>query len=265
VISLPGLFVVGTDTGVGKTHVAVGIARSLASDGRQAGVVKPVATGLDEGDGLGADGRRLMAAASVPGAPRIPAERIVPISYAEPLAPPVAARRCGRPLERAAVEKALDTALAWWSERADVVVVEGIGGLLTPVAEGTTVADLAVWLDYPLVIVARRELGTLNHTLLTVEAARHRGLRIVGLVLNSAAPIGDDGALAAATNAGELARLLEGIAVLAEIPYGADPGEAGPADIFGGLDWFSRALPPRWRPPGSTSSSVWNGCVHARS
>jgi dethiobiotin synthetase len=259
------LFVVGTDTGVGKTHVAVGIARCLASERRRVGLVKPVATGLHDGDGLGEDGRRLMAVVSVPGSPRIPVERIVPIAFAEPLAPPVAARRCGRPLELEEVGKAFDTALAWWSERVDVVVVEGIGGLLTPVAEGKTVADLAVRLDYPLVIVARRGLGTLNHTLLTVEAARHRGLRIVGLVLNSAEPVSEDDALAAATNAGELARLLEGIAVLAEIPYGADTGEGILADNLSRLDWFPRALPPRWRPATVASAADGSEHWHARS
>ena len=68
------------------------------------------------------------------------------------------------------------------------MIVEGIGGLLTPLAEGMTVADLAIRLDYPLVIVARRGLGTLNHTLLTVEAALGRGLRVAGVVLNGAGP-----------------------------------------------------------------------------
>src|SRR5262249_43300602 len=101
-------------------------------------------------------------------------ERVTPILFEEPLAPSVAARRQGRPLEPTVVLDAVREALAWWAGRADVMVVEGIGGLLCPLAEGTTVADLAVALDYPLVIVARRGLGTLNHTLLTAEAARLR-------------------------------------------------------------------------------------------
>src|SRR5262249_32930802 len=158
-----------------------------ASEEHSVGVVKPVATGVPEGDELGEDGRRLMAAVAASWALPIPPRCIVPLALAEPLAPTVASRRRGHPLEPTEVERALDAALAWWFERADVVVVEGIGGLLTPVAEGATVADLAVRLDYPLVVVARRGLGTLNHTLLTVEAARRRGLRVAGLVLNSTA------------------------------------------------------------------------------
>src|SRR5262249_56827531 len=106
-------------------------------------------------------------------------------------------------------EHATSHALAWWSERADVIVVEGLGGLLSPLAEKMTVADLAIRLDYPLVIVARRGLGTLNHTLLTIEAARRRGLRVAGIVLNSPLPAASvDLALAEATNADELVRWL---------------------------------------------------------
>jgi dethiobiotin synthetase len=250
--NLPGLFVVGTDTGVGKTRVAAAIARCLTREGRRVGVLKPIATGVAAGQGRGEDAMRLLAAVagSDPGSSPIPPERVVPIVYAEPLAPVVAARRQGGRLEAAEVDRAIDTAVRWWSERADVLVVEGIGGLLTPLAEGTTVADLAVRLDYPLVVVARRALGTLNHTLLTIEASCRRALRVAGIVLNSAVPaIGEGEALAEATNADELARHLgldrSGIAVLAEVPF--DGG--GHPDVFeclGNIDWAGRAQPPRW-------------------
>src|SRR6185369_7751929 len=136
------------------------------------------------------------------------------------LAPPVAARRAGQPLPFSRILEETRRALAWWAERAEEGVVEGVGGLLCPLAEGATVADLAIALDYPLVVVARRGLGTLNHTLLTVEAARLRGLRVAGVVLNGAEPARDGAHLAEATNADELARRLEGgIAVLAEVPF----------------------------------------------
>ena len=115
-------------------------------------------------------------------------------------------------------------ALGWWAEHADVIVVEGVGGLLCPLAEGSTVADLAVALDYPLVIVARRGLGTLNHALLTVEAARLRGLRIAGIILNGSEPATN--AAAEATNAVELAGRVAGVAVLADVPHG-DSDRAG--------------------------------------
>jgi dethiobiotin synthetase len=173
--------------------------------------------------------------------------------YEEPLAPTVAARRLGQRLEPAAVEQATRAALAWWSERADVIVVEGLGGLLSPLAEKMTVADLAIRLDYPLVIVARRGLGTLNHTLLTIEAAWRRGLRVAGIVLNSPLPAADANlALAEATNADELVRWLDlaidrdGIAVLAEVPFHGGADAPGLDDDLGSLDWSHRALLPRW-------------------
>jgi dethiobiotin synthetase len=245
VSALPGLFVVGTDTGVGKTYVASAIARSLVDEGRRVGVLKPVATGLVDGDGAGRgeDAGRLIAA--VGGS--IPPEHVVPLAFNEPLAPAVAARRLGRRLDPAEVEQAVDAALAWWRARAEVMVVEGVGGLLTPLAEGMTLADLAVRLDYPLVVVARRGLGTLNHTLLTIEAARHRGLRIAGVVLNGAGPTMEGEGLAEATNADELARrLADGIAVLAEVPFG--DGLDTPGSVLRHIDWSRRALLPRLLP-----------------
>jgi dethiobiotin synthetase len=158
----------------------------------------------------------------------------------------VAARQEGGRLEAAEVDRVVDEALGWWAERAEVMVVEGIGGLLTPLAEGTTVADLAIRLDYPLVVVARRGLGTLNHTLLTIEAALRRGVRVAGVVLNSAAPVVDAGAaLAEATNADELARRLPGIAVLAEVPFHGGGEAAQGCDDLCKIDWFERASVPR--------------------
>jgi dethiobiotin synthetase len=247
--ALPGLFVVGTDTGVGKTRVAASIARRLVRDGHRVGVFKPVATGVLPGTGRGEDAAVLAAAAGG----SMPLERVVPLVYEAPLAPVVAARRLGERLEAADVERAVDLGLKWWLDRAELMVVEGIGGFLTPVAEGMTVADLAIRLDYPLVVVARRALGTLNHTLLTVEAALRRGLRIAGIVLNGAAPAADaQAALAEATNAGELARHLGSIAVLAEVPFSGrepdlgDEGAAGGDDVLGRIDWLQRAQRPRW-------------------
>jgi dethiobiotin synthetase len=228
---------------VGKTRVASAIVRCLVGEGRRVGVLKPLATGVPAGVGRGEDADLLIAAAGGSIAP----ERVVPLAFEAPLAPVVAARRLGQRLEAAEVEQALDGALAWWIDRADVMVVEGVGGLLTPLAEGTTVADLAIRLDYPLVVVARRALGTLNHTLLTIEAALRRGLRIVGIVLNSTTPALDpDAALAEDTNADELARRLEGIAVLAEVPFQDGPGTANGAGALDGIDWSRRALLPRF-------------------
>jgi dethiobiotin synthetase len=137
---------------------------------------------------------------------------------------------------------AASEALAWWAEQgADVMVIEGVGGLLCPLAEGATVADLAIALDYPLAIVARRGLGTINHTLLTVEAARLRGLRIAGIVLNGAEP--SSHGLAEQTNSEELARRLPDVPVLANLVYEM-AHIALPAGLDR-LDWLGQAAPPR--------------------
>lgn len=240
--TLPGVFVVGTDTGVGKTRVASAMARALVVEGRRVGVLKPVASGAERlGDSWRCDDAdRLIEAVGG----NLPLQRVVPILHEEPLAPCLAARRAGTLLEQSEVVRLTTETLDWWAERAEVVVVEGVGGLLCPLAEGTTLADLAIALDYPLVVVARRGLGTLNHTLLTIEAARHRGLRIAGLVLNSPEP--ETGSAAEATCAGELARRLPGLAIVAEVPHA---GTSALLDSIHAVDWFSRARPPRTQPP----------------
>jgi dethiobiotin synthetase len=238
-MSLPGLFVVGTDTGVGKTVVASAIAGLLVAQGHRVGVLKPVATGAsrENGEWESDDGEALLDAL----AERAPRDRVVPLAFEPPLAPPVAARCAGETLAWEDVERATSDALQWWHSRADVMVVEGVGGLLCPLAEGATVADLAVSLDYPLVVVARRGLGTLNHTLLTVEAARLRGLRIAGVLLNGAEPTANP--LAEATNRAELARRLEGVPVLAELPH--EPDRRVLLDHLRPIDWYSRTGRPR--------------------
>jgi dethiobiotin synthetase len=235
-----GLFVTGTDTGVGKTRIAAGIVARLRSQGRRVGAVKPVASGAERA----ADGRLVWgdAEALAAAAGGVDPHRVVPLRYEPPLAPPVAARLAGAPLSYEDVRAATVEAMAWWAgQGAEVVVVEGVGGLLCPLAEGATVADLAVDLDLPLVIVARRGLGTINHTLLTVEAARLRGLRVAGVVLNGSEPTGN--ALAEATNAEELSRRLAGVALLGEVPH--DP--AGPVvpPALDLVDWYGWSGPPR--------------------
>ncbi|SIO14618.1 dethiobiotin synthase [Singulisphaera sp. GP187] len=240
---LPGLFVVGTDTGVGKTRVAAAIARILTGQGRRVGVLKPVATGaVRRGDGWECeDGDALIRA--VGGA--IPLERVVPLVFEEPLAPSVAARRLGTPLASDTVVQTVREALDWWSERADVMVVEGVGGLLAPLAERMTVVDLAEALDYPLLIVARRGLGTLNHTLMTVECAQRRGLRVAGIVLNRAEPGGAVDDLAEATNAEELARYVGAIGILGELAF--EPDEESFAIALASMEWYDRFERPRHR------------------
>ena len=237
----PGLFVVGTDTGVGKTFVASAILRCLRASGARAGAIKPVASGARRvGDRLVAEDAEALADA-IGGV--VALDRINPLAFEAPLAPPIAARQEGAELGSAEVLAATFDALRWWAKSAEAerVVVEGVGGLLCPLAEGMTVADLCGAIDYPLVIVARRGLGTLNHTLLTVEVAEARGLRVAGIVLNDATPSGGDG-LTERTNAEALARLVAA-PILAEVAY----SKAGAilCRSFDLVDWSGRAARPR--------------------
>jgi dethiobiotin synthetase len=204
-------------------------------------VLKPVATGLvqKEDRWFSEDAEHLIEAIGAP--PGLDRDRVAPIVLEKPLAPPLAAREEGWILQFAMIRDALDRALDWWRGRADAIIVEGIGGLLCPLAEGATVADLAIELDYPLVIVAHRGLGTLNHTLLSIEAARRRGLRIAGVVLNGTRPA-TDGQLVTA-NAEELARRMDGIPLLANVGFRADP-ERMWQDLCD-VDWYGWARPPR--------------------
>jgi dethiobiotin synthetase len=205
-----GLFVTGTDTGCGKTFVTAALARLLRRQGRAVCVCKPVATGAEWRDGrLIADDTLLLAEAGE----RADLDAVTPWAFAEPAAPPVAARAAGTVLH-------LDEIVAAVRRRAagaEVLLVEGVGGLLCPLTDEATVADLAAALGLPLLIVARRSLGTLNHTLLTLEAARGRGLRVAGVVVSETAP---PAGLAERTNVDELRRL--GVPVLAVLPYGDD-------------------------------------------
>lgn len=243
-MTLPGLFITGTDTAVGKTFIAAAIVRGLVAEGRRVGVLKPLASGglPDDGDGLRfEDAERLRAALGDDPAP-IAIERIAPLRFAAPLAPAVAARLEGVTLSFPDIVDRTRSALEWWEQRGvDLMIAEGVGGLLCPIADAATVADLAVALDYPLIVVARRGLGTLNHTLLTLEAARRRGLRIAGVVLNADGP--DSNPLAEATNPVELARWLGTIPMLGVIPHHADPLTL--PEAIADVCWWERARPPR--------------------
>jgi dethiobiotin synthetase len=190
------LFFTGTDTHAGKTFVAAAVARLLRGRGRQVGVCKPVATGAAciGGRLVSEDTLRLAEAAGYESL----LTRVTPFTFAEPAAPPVAAAAVGQAL----VLEDLAAAARWWESRTDIVLVEGVGGLLTPLTADATVADLIRALAFPAVIVARTSLGTLNHTLLTVEAAERRDLPIAGVLLNECTM--PDGSLAEETSAREL-------------------------------------------------------------
>jgi len=169
------VFVTGTGTEVGKTVVAAAIARTLAAQGKRVAVFKPAVTGLDDHPADGPDHVILRGAAGCSQSD----EEIAPYRYGPAMSPHLAAQLAG---ERIDPERLLAAASAA-ADGADALVAEGVGGLLVPLAPGYLVRDLAAALGLPLVVAASPGLGTINHTLLTVEAARGAGLDVAAVVL----------------------------------------------------------------------------------
>ncbi len=176
---LRGVFVTGTGTEVGTTLVAGAIARNLRAGGRQVEVFKPVATGCRRGrEGLiSADGEFLAACAD---SSRL-LDDITPLRFKTALSPNVAAKREGRTVD---LQVIFDAYAGMAATSPDCVVVEGIGGLMCPIADDFWVIHFAKLTGLPLVIVTRPGLGTINHTLLTIHAARSAGLKVAGVVIN---------------------------------------------------------------------------------
>lgn len=175
----PGCFITGTDTEVGKTYVGACMAKQLVAAGRKVGVYKPLASGCIQQEGQWASGDAL-ALWQAAGQPRT-LQDVCPQVFIAPLAPHVAAREEGRGVDR----ELLRTGIEPWQAESDFLIVEGAGGLLCPLGdEDFYMADLAGQFGYPLVLVARNALGTINHTLLTIEVAVARGLKIAAIVVN---------------------------------------------------------------------------------
>jgi dethiobiotin synthetase len=179
-----GLFVAGTDTGVGKTVVAAAVVLAARARGVDAGVMKPIGCGMAQGTTEHGDTRFLREAACVEDAP----PEITPLVFRAFRAPLVAAR-----LERRDVELAPVLAgLKRLSARHAALVVEGVGGVRVPLRVGYEVLDLIQEIGFPVLIVARSGLGTMNHTALTAVALASRGIPVLGFLLNDgAAPVED--------------------------------------------------------------------------
>jgi dethiobiotin synthetase len=169
-----GVFVTGTGTEVGKTVVAATIARTLAEEGQRVAVFKPAVTGLDEG--VETDHELLRRAARSNQSD----DEIAPYRYGPPASPHLAAAMAGEEIDPERLRRAARAA----AEAADAIVCEGVGGLLVPLSPTYLVRDLAADLGYPLVVVASPGLGTINHTLLTIEAAHAAGLEVAAVVLS---------------------------------------------------------------------------------
>jgi len=240
-LSRPGLFVTATDTAVGKTVVTCAIAAALRAAGHRVGVSKPIASGCRH-ERIGLVNEDAEALAHFADCMQ-PLATINPVRYAAPLAPAAAAERAGRSVNFQAIAdswRELDAAN-------DVLLVEGVGGVMVPLDEQHTVLDLARWLGFPVLVVTRAGLGTLNHTALTCGAIHAANLPLAGLVINRYDPESAD--LSVASNPRWLTRQNQ-TPVLATLPCaeGTDParGRIAPAvlEAVAGVDW-SRVLQPR--------------------
>lgn len=168
----------GTDTGVGKTVIAGAIANWFHRRHKKVAVCKLAATGcVRRREGLVSEDAEFLAVCS---SSRHPLDMIAPQRYADPLAPAVAAERAKRPLDWFMI----NNSIRLMSQGSDVMVVEGVGGVMVPMDDKTIVLDAIVALGTPAVVVARAGLGTINHTLLTVKALRGAGVKVAGVVVN---------------------------------------------------------------------------------
>lgn len=214
------LFIAGGHTDVGKTHVACALIRATRAAGLSVEALKPVASGFDAADWAASDPGRLLAALGLD--PTVEAlDRITPWRFAAPLAPPMAARREGRDLPLSAVAELCAGRLA--ASRADLFVLEGVGGLMSPLTDDATGLDLMLRLGLPVVLVGGGYLGAISHTLTAIEVLRTRGQAVAAVVVSQDA---DPDAPAFAETAALVA------AYAGDIPVIAAPreGSAGWAD-----------------------------------
>jgi dethiobiotin synthetase len=169
-----GVFVTGTDTGVGKTLVSLALIAEFRKAGLMVGAMKPIETGVGD-----AGPRDAIALRDAIGSTD-PLATICPQQFALPAAPNAAANAEDREIDLAAIDAAYETL----AKGRDLMVVEGAGGLLVPIRDDWTMAELAGRLNLPLLIVARASLGTINHTALTLEVAASKGLRVLGVIIS---------------------------------------------------------------------------------
>ena len=204
-----GYFITGTDTGVGKTFIAGGLASLYGKRGVRVGVMKPVESGCKRlADGLHPHDALFLKEMALS---TDDVDRIVPYRLEHPLTPSVAAELEGVVIDLEAIKDVYQQL----ESRYDLMLVEGAGGLLAPLYKSATSVDLVRLLDIPLIVVARNALGTINHTLLTVEHALYSGLTVAGIILNTCDPDPD---ISVETNH-QVIRQLSGLPLLGTIPY----------------------------------------------
>lgn len=209
------LFFAGTDTEVGKTYVAALVARFLVRNGKRVGVYKPVASGcrLENGERIAEDAVELWRAAGKPQS----LDDVCPQRFLAPLAPPEAASAEGSSVDPALLVSGIDV----WKSGYDVVIVEGAGGLFSPLADDVLNIDLALNLSADVVLVAANRLGVIHQTLSTCEAAASRGVEIKGIILCDVVGIPE---LSQSSNAEQIRRYCK-VPILASVSYRGEPDE----------------------------------------
>jgi dethiobiotin synthetase len=242
---LPGLFITGTDTNVGKSWVTAAIAGCLRQNGHRPGVIKPVATGLTDIFSEETDAVTLLRHAGWP-VNEAMLKICCPVTFEAAAAPTVAARAEGRRLEWAEVLAGVQASLAGWAEQgADLILVEGVGGLECPLAEGgKTVADLLELLDFPTLVVARRGLGTLSHTISAVQRLQRGSARVAGVILNHV-PADDLHGIPESTAALELSGRIGTVGLLHDGRPAENPLKLSKQIAF--IGWEGRLLTSRFQ------------------
>ncbi len=217
------VFITGTDTGVGKTFVSLGLIRAMRVLGLSVCPMKPVETGCrnKKGELIPEDAVNLINASGVDE----PLDIINPYRFSPPLAPSVAAEIEGKKIER----KKIFSAFKKLSPEYDLLIVEGAGGIMVPVYKKYLFLDLAGDLNLPVIIVARPGLGTINHTLLTIDAARNRGLNVLGVIINYADATRNR--LAEKTNPGVIERV-GGVPLLGIVRHSKNPASGNCRRLF---------------------------------
>ena len=218
-----GIFITGTDTGVGKTFVAVGLIKALRESGFNVCPMKPVETGcrMKRGQRVSGDTLKLVRAAGVHEASDV----INPYRFKQPLAPSVAAELENVTLKKRKILKAFN----YLFNKYDVTIIEGAGGIMVPVYKKYLFLDLIKDMNVPLLIVSRPGLGTINHTLLTIKAAKSRGIDILGVIINYATKISKG--LPEKTNP-EIIEKLGRVSVLGIVAYSAHTKKLRVKKIF---------------------------------
>ncbi len=171
---MKGLFVLGTDTEVGKTVGTSVLAAGLCARGHDAGVMKPFASGGDE------DRRMLMAAARVDDDPAL----VTPYLFANPVSPHLAAERENRTIDLGHVRQTIESL----ASKHDFLLIEGVGGVMVPLTRETFLLEFVAGIGLPVILVARTGVGTINHSLLSIEAIRRSGIPLLGIVFNRTNP-----------------------------------------------------------------------------